>query len=417
MNSVHLAYLDLIRRPLSSAIAILSISLSVATAGTLLRLGHLAEKRYASLATSGDAIVGAKSGDIDILLGALNAEFKTSAPPGYLPLKLFESLKAAQPVRFEDGHQAEPGFIKTISPFVFAGTLDSAPAVATDETLLQRSLKLREGVWAQAPAEIVVGSLLAQKNGYRIGQVVTVEPLPPAEKTVGPEPSAETLGKPLPFKIVGLLEPTRSAWDRQAWMSLSSAHVLLSHTRLHNSIWGVDVLNYFLIELEPDGLARLEALVNDRTVGQVVYVPATKEKLQNLTGTGRNVGLLIVGLVLLMAALSLSSILITRFESLSLQLAVLRAIGYSKRELAVWLLCEALILGIVACVMGAAIDAASFPFIRDLLGSSLPSPDLVTSSVVESFPIWAAAIFATLLSVAVPIVRAYRQDVHTSLRD
>ncbi len=424
MSAFRLALLDLIRRPLSSVIALISISLSVATAGTLLRLGNLAEKRYSSLANSGDAIVGAKSGDLDILLGSSNAEFDSAKPPGYLPLKLFESLKAAQPVKFEDGHEAQPGFIKSISPFVYAGTLEGAAAVAADESLLQRPLRIREGTWATAPAELVVGSALAEKKNYKVGQVVSVDPLVPASSSVTPVSSPELLGRPLPFKIVGILYATHSAWDRQAWMSLSSAHVLLTHTRLHNSIWGVDVLNYFLVELQPSNISpnvsesfeKLQALVNDRTVGQVISVPEAKDKLQKLTGTSRDLGLLIVGLVLLMAILSLASVLITRFDSLALQFAVLRAIGYSKRELASWLLCEGLLLGAAACFLGALIDGAAFPAVRLILGNSLPPPDLVTSSIFESYPIWIGAVIATLLSVVVPIIRSYRQDVHTSLR-
>jgi putative ABC transport system permease protein len=154
--------------------------------------------------------------------------------------------------------------------------------------------------------------------------------------------------------------------------------------------------------------------VNDRTVGQVVQVESAKEKLQRLTGTGRDLGLTIVVLVLLMAALSLASILITRFESLSLQLAVLRAIGYSRAELARWLLIEGLMLGVVACVLGAVVDASAFPILRAALSTSLPLN--LPSSIFESAPIWIAALVATILSVAIPILRAYRQDVHSQLR-
>lgn len=426
MSAFRLAFLDLVRRPLSTVIAVISIALSIATAGTLLRLGVLAEKRFASMAGGVEAIVGAKSGDLEILLGALNGEFSRARPPAYLPLKLFESLKAAAPVKFEDGAQAQPSFIKIIVPFVYAGTLQdsatefhAAAVVGTDESLLaidagEHRLRLREGAWTQAPGELVLGASLA--GAFRLGQVVTVDPLIAAPPGTGPEPNAQTLGQPMPFKVVGILEPTRTAWDRQAWTSLASARVMLSHTRLRNSIWGADVLNYFLIDLEPGGAVKLEALVNDRTVGQVVDVATSRAKLQALTGSGRDVGLVVVILVLAMAVLSLASVLIARFESLSLQLAVLRAIGYSKRELTAWLLCEGLLLGLVACLLGATLDAAAFPAIRSVLGSSLPAADLVASSVFESWPIWCSALVATVLSVAIPIIRAQRQDVHASLR-
>ena len=150
----------------------------------------------------------------------------------------------------------------------------------------------------------------------------------------------------------------------------------------------------------------------------MVNVAQARERLRELTGTGRDLGLTIVALVLLMAALSLASVLITRFESLSLQLAVLRAIGYSRRELARWLLLEGLLLGAFACFIGAALDAAMFPLLRSALSTTLPTTLSSTSptSILESAPIWLAALLATVFSVAIPMVRAYRQDVHTALR-
>jgi putative ABC transport system permease protein len=419
MNAFHLAFLDLTRRPLSSMIAVVSIALSVATAGVLLRISNLAEKRYSTLATGTEAIVGAKSGDLDILLGSMNSEFSSGSQTGYLPMKLFESLRAQAPVQFEDGVKTQPGFIKSISPFVYAGTLAGAPAVGSDESIMNRNgLKLEDGTFPSNIAELAVGDSLARAQNYHVGQIVSVQPLTAAAPGTGPEPQASVLGKSLPFKIVCILAPTGSAWDRQAWITLSSAKVLLSHTRLRNSIWGTDVLNYFLIDLipQPNSFVQLQALVNDRTVGQVVHVSEAKDRLKQLTGTGRDLGLTIVGLVLLMAALSLASVLMTRFESLSLQLAVLRAIGYSKRQLSCWLLIEGLLLGVVACLIGAGVDAVALPAIREMLSTSLPSAELVSSSILESAPVWMAALVATVISVVVPIVRTYRQDVHTSLR-
>lgn len=423
MNAFRLAYLDLSRRPVSSLIAVVSIALSIATAGVLLRLSNLAEKRFSTLAVGTEAIVGAKSGDLDILLGSLNSEVTPSMQTGYLPMKLFESLRAQAPVQFEDGVKTEPGFIKTISPFVYAGFLSGAPVVGTDDSILKlNSLKIEDGDFPSNIAELAVGDALARSQNYHLGQVLNVDPLQAAPAGTGPEPDAKTLGKSLPFKIVCILSPTGSAWDRQAWMTLPSARVLLSHTRLRNSIWGNDVLSYFLINLQPSqasqpsSFVQLEALVNDRTVGQVVKVSTAEARLKELTGTGRQLGLTIVFLVLMMAVLSLASVLITRFESLALQLAVLRAIGYSKRELSLWLLTEGLMLGAAACLLGAAMDACAFPLLRSALSTSLPSADLVASSIFESAPIWWAALVATVLSVSIPIVRAYRQDVHTSLR-
>lgn len=424
MTAFRLAFLDLVRRPLSSAIVIVSIALSVAVAGVLLRLSHLAERRFSTIATGTEALVGAKSGDLDILLGALNGEVSPNDQTGYLPMKLFLSLQANAPVQFEDGAKAQPGYVRAITPFVYAGWLGGAPCVGTDDSMLKRGgVMIDEGSWPSGLGELTLGAALARQLGLQPGATVSVDPLASAPAGTGPEPAdPKVVGQPMPFHVVGVLKPTGSAWDHQAWMTLPSARVMLAHTRLKNSIWGVDVLNYYLLDLSPDvagqpsSFVQLKALINDRTVGQVVRVADARARLEQLTGTGRSLGLAIVVLVLAMAVLSLASVLITRFDSLSLQLAVLRAIGYSRTELATWLLSEGLMLGLSAAVLGALIDACVFPLVRAALGTSLPSADLVASSVFESSPIWIAALTATVLSVAIPIARAYRQDVATSLR-
>src|SRR5689334_19056388 len=99
MTSFRLAILSLIRRRTPTFIAFLAISVSVAFSGILLRLYVLSGARFSGLAKAGEAIVGAKSGGVEILLGALNLEGEY---PDFIPLKLYASLAARSGVQFED---------------------------------------------------------------------------------------------------------------------------------------------------------------------------------------------------------------------------------------------------------------------------------------------------------------------------
>ena len=108
--------------------------------------------------------------------------------------------------------------------------------------------------------------------------------------------------------------------------------------------------------------------------------------------------------------------LITRFEAMTLQLAVLRAIGYSRNVIGTWLIWEGLLLGLAGCALGALLDMSVFPVLRDLLGNALPPPELVDSSIFESLPIWALALVATVSAIFIPLIRLYRQDVHQALK-
>ena len=109
--------------------------MSVACGGILLRLYQLSESRFSSLGRGGDAVVGAKAGGIEILLGSLNGE---GAFPGFLPYKLFESLRAQQKVQFEDGQTSQPNYIRAIIPFVYFAHYNGARVVGTDEVFFKR---------------------------------------------------------------------------------------------------------------------------------------------------------------------------------------------------------------------------------------------------------------------------------------
>ena len=417
MTSFRLALLNLLRHRMPTVITVLSTAIAIACSGILLRLNLLSESRFSAMGAGGDAIVGAKAGGIEILLGALNAEGKY---PGYLPMKLFESLRAEQTVKFEDGAQAKPNFIKSVIPIVVFGHFNENWVVGTDETFMFRprsedSPKLHDGSWAADANQVVVGSRVAAKSGLKVGDTLRYTPWL-ASSSITAEGVLQEL------KVTGVLEPTHSSWDRELFTNLTTAQAALASPELRptlnrESIWGNQVLSYFLVYLEPNGFSGLEALINRRTVGQAVLVTEQRERLADLTGTGKNLGIFVTVLILLLSGLSVSAMLITRFEAMSPQLAVLRAIGYKKKQLGAWLLWEGFLLGVGACLIGAVLDAAGFPLMRAALGSALPSSEIVQSSIFFSAPIWITAIAFTILSVLVPLWRVYRQDVHAALRN
>lgn len=408
MSPFKLALLNLSRRKTPTLIAITAIAIAVACSGILLRLNILAESRFTGFGKGGDAVIGAKSGGIEIVTSALNGE---GSYPGFLPMRLFETLRAEQVVRFEDGTASKPSYIRLIIPFLYFAKAGDFRIVGTDETFLQRPqepLQFSEGQWARNKDEVVIGSVMAQKENLKIGDTVV------AKAWLGDKVFASELRN---LKVVGILNSTQSAWDRMAFTNLATAHEVLKKVDLTPvSIWGADVLNYFLVYLHPNGYEPLAALVNSRTVGQVVLVQKEIARLSELVGVGQNLGLFVTILVLALGGLSVTSMLITRFDAMSIQLAVLRAIGYKKNEIGRWLLWEGFLLGLAACILGLILDAVGFPFVRSLLEDSLPSADIVGSSVLQSYPIWITALCATILSVFVPLYRVYHQDVHFSLR-
>jgi putative ABC transport system permease protein len=405
----RLATLSLLRRPLSTLIAIVSIAISVACSGILLKLYLLSGSRFDSMGRGGQAIVGAKAGGIEILLGSLNGEGEY---PGFFPDKLFLSLRHQAPVTFEDGVISKPNFVRSVIPILYFGKFHEFRAIGTDESFFHRpdagdSLPFTQGGEAQTDSEIALGSEVAQSESLKVGDTLSVK------DWVSEAPSFTATE----FKVSGILAPTSTVWDRSLFARISIAQKIVAKSPLgERSIWGPQVLNYFLAYLEPGGFAQLSSLINKRTVAQAVVVETEKARLENLTGTGRKLGMVIVVFVLVLGGLSIAGLMLTRFEAMSLQIAVLRAIGYSNSEVGRWLLLEGLLLGLVACVIGAVLDASLFPLIREALGQALPNEMVKPLSLFSSSPVWLASLFATVLAVLIPLGRVVRQDVHSSLR-
>lgn len=410
MSPIRLAWLNLTRRRVPTLIALVAIALSVATSGVLFRLYLLSGARFSTMAGGVDAVVGAKAGGIDILLGSLNAE---GPYPGFLPYKLFQSLRERRSVVFEDGASSATTGLSAAVPFLYFGKHEGCRIAGTDETFLQtlgaRGAAALDGRWARASGETVIGAALARARGRRVGDVIR------GTSWTGNNPAAPA--RSFDLKVVGILRPTGAVWDQMLFASVEQAQAVLAQADLSSqSNWRADVLNYFLIDLPAEGLPGLHALIDRRTVGQVVDVAAEKRHLLELTGAGRRIGFLVSALILLLGGLSVAAMMATRFDAMTVQLAVLRAIGYGRCEVALWLIGEGVILGCVACLLGGLGDALVFPWLRSALGPALPSAEQIACPVFRSAPVWASAVLATVLAVFVPLFRLYRQDIHSSLR-
>ncbi len=415
MSSIRLAWLSLIRRPLSTTLALAAIALAVGGCGVLLRLYQLEQNRFSTIARGSDAIIGAKADGLDILLGALDAEGKY---PGFLPYKLFETMQARASVRFEDGADVNQNYLKQVTPFLYCAKAGRFRVVATDSTIFSwpnYSLTFASGRFIDEPDQpghVVLGAVVARRMNLKIGDTVDLTPWVGNTKTPVPQ-----MGQS--FTVSGVLNSTHSSWDRLLFTTIADGQKLIANepSLSQHSIWGNNVLNYMLVDLPADGYGPIQNLINKRTVGQVVFTRAEKKHLRELTGTGQSIGTMISILVILLGGLAVASMLVARFDAMGVQLAVLRALGYSRFQVALALLSEGFLLGVAACAIGSMIDMATFPMMRWVLGSALPSPDIVSSTIWQSAPVWLAAVLATTASVFLPVIKLYNQDIHTSLRN
>jgi len=90
------------------------------------------------------------------------------------------------------------------------------------------------------------------------------------------------------------------------------------------------------------------------------------------------------------------------------EIGVLKTFGFSGTRVLALVLTEALLLFVLAAVVGLAAAAAAFPFLGRFVGiATLPVPVMLTGL--------AFAVGAALLSAAIPAFRAQRLNVITAL--
>jgi len=408
MTPLRLALLDLIRKKTSTVIVIISVSVCVAAGGLFLRLSIMSGTRFATLVEGPNAVIGAKAGGIELLLGSLNQE---GPYPDFIPGGLYQTLK--QRIQFDDGSVYDPAGVRHIVPLVIFAQFGKYRVLGTDQEFFMQpnapdSPRLLRGEWFGPGEEIIVGSEVARMNDIRVGDTLTAQ-----SWTSRNQKNAS----PIRMRVTGVFEAGNSSWNRTCFSSIAEAN------RVFNNLIGpststaaFDQLHYLLVYTRLGGFRSIATLINRRSVAELISVPEQKAHLENLTGTGIRLGVSVSFLILLLAGLSVTGVMVSRFDGMRMQMAVLKALGFTSSEMSRWLLWEGTILGFTSCILGATTDAAVFPLLLSLLGSALPSPDVVPSHIYYSAPFWIATLFGTTLAVIIPLFQLSRQDAHSLLK-
>ncbi len=410
-KSFLLAWLHIRRKWGSALIAVIAIALSAFCGNLLYKLNLISQSRLQKLDLSYEAVVGAKAGGIEILMNSLGGE---GPLPDYVPWKLFQSLKVRQPVHFEDGVNADPQFIETITPIVFfAQTISEKKnrILATDSSFWSHSPKpwhFKEGQAPQLEGEIAVGSQFAIDHNLRLGDTLKSESWLPENVKTKIE---------INLRVSGILAPTELFWDSIGITDLSTAQKIFAQQPRLAESWGPDVLHYFLIQLKPHGWQSLQTLINQRTVTQAIRVEDETQKLKSLLGTSEEIGWGFEFLILLLAGLSVGVTLAFRFRSLESQVAILRALGTSRFEVRAWLLFEGLLIGGFSILLSTLFEALLFPILWSHLHESLPAFGLQQFVLSESALVWLMTAFMTLGMSGIAIIWLERKPILNSLRE
>ena len=191
MIGLALAYLR--DRPLTTALNVLLLTISVAMLILLLQLGNQASERFERDARGVDLVVGAKGSPLQLILSSV---FHVDQPTGNVPYSSLALLRR------------DPAVARAV-PLALGDNFRGYRIVGTDESFADLyNTEIAQGRSFDEPLEAVFGASVGAQTGAKLGQLFV------GSHGLQEDEGGDQGHDHAPFEVVGILEPTGTVVDR-----------------------------------------------------------------------------------------------------------------------------------------------------------------------------------------------------------
>lgn len=379
-----------------------SLAVTVSIGGILIELSRSALEGVGRIDPSIDIVIGPKSSGLEIILDGLHFIGQS------LDLISYDSINSIV-IEVRPRH---------LIPITYFADLQGTPVVGTDQRFYSRHPSMPpprvvEGEWFKGLREVVLGAKAAERLKLRPGDLCLI-PSVPLEPGADPVWIKE-------FKVVGILNPMNHSGDWVAYVSIQNAwefHKIAYARGLMHPLKKGNGVSYLLLTLDPyrkkEQQQALYDLVHNRGGEQLIDVNQELLFLQRFLGQGR-IAVSVVAFFLVTLSASIACLLFTeRFETLKLDLAILRAFGYSRWTIGRMILWEGFLLTGGGIFIGIGLQLFGTEMIPRfwnptwLAELSWNNPWVLT--------LWGGTFTVALLSTLLPLLRLYRWNAHDALK-
>ncbi|MDP2416437.1 MAG: ABC transporter permease [Hydrogenophaga sp.] len=396
MNVFTLSWRYLWSRPLATVLNLLLLALGLASMAFVLIARDQVDRAFERDLAGIDLVVGAKGSPMQLILAGV---FHLDVPPGNIALADVQQLQqhpqVAQLIPLSLGDN--------VAGFRIVGTTAAYPA--------HYGATLASGSLWQEPMQAVLGAQVAARTGLQLGQGFVGAHGLGAGGTVHAEAA---------YSVTGVLKPCGCVLDRLVLTATESVW------KVHDDMHATDDMDdedraalaadreitlALITYSTPLAAVGFPRFVNDSTAMQAAAPAVEITRLLSMVGVGTRVfqGL---GVVLLgVAALSVFIALWSAVRERRADLAMLRMLGASPLQVGALLLCEALWLATLACVLGL---LAAHGLVALLGGMLVAEQSLaITGWQWVHTEVWVPvlALGVALLAAGLPALSAYRLDV------
>lgn len=409
MILLSVAWHSLLNRKKTVILTFLSLTISIVV---LLSIEHIrlqAKESFSRTISGVDLIVGAPSGQLNLLLYSI---FRMGSPGNnihYTSFTMLEKQKRVEwaiPISLGDSHRG----------FRVIGTNNSY--FAHYQYGKKQPLKFENGREFSSLFEVVIGKDVAKKLNYNVGDKIII--------SHGIGNTSFTQHKQAPFVISGILAPTGTPVDKSVHVSLGAIEAIhLSPASLKILVDNSEAtppkpksITAVMLKLKSKfstfGLQReINNYPTDRLMAILPGVAMTE--LWSLMATFENLLRVIAILVLISSLFGLSTMLLASMNERKTEIAVLRVLGASPITLTLLILLESIILVSLAITMSILIlTLALFSFeawLATEFGLFLSHNIFTVELMILISMIYAATLVMSLL----PGIEAYKHALHSQL--
>ena len=343
-----LAYKSLLNRRASVLLTLLTIAISVMLLLSIERVRVDAKSSFSNTISGTDLIVGARTGDIQLLLSSVFRIGHTNngvSWQSYQYITKQRGVKWSIPISLGDSHKGQAVLGTTLDYFKHYRFAKKQP------------LAFEQGQAFSSINEVVIGSEVASKLAYKIGDEIVI--------SHGMGNTSFHHHDDNPFKVVGILKPTGTPVDKTLHVPLAaielihggghhdhddhhdhSSHALIGHPKQITAfLMGFDSPLYTLQIRRNINQYKQEPLL-------AIMPTVTLKELWEMLAIIEKILLLFSFVVVIISLLGMLTTLLANLNQRRRELAILRSVGARPWQLFSLISMESLLTTFLGCLIG-----------------------------------------------------------------
>lgn len=384
MNSLKMAWRNMLNKPLSMFLSLLLIAVSIASVNVVVEVNDSLQKQVRNNTHDVDMVVGAKGSPLQILLSTL---MFIDNPTGNINKEIYLEYK-------------DNPLVKDAAPIAVGDNYKGYKIVGTDKSIANFfDFKIDEGKLVLGKNSLLVGAGVAKKLGISVGDEIHASH---GSKEEGKVHNHAHL------HVVGILKEQGNIADQLIFTHLKTVW------DAHHGIAGADeeITALWLKFRSPLGMVQFPRIINKKDNLMVALPEIEMNRLMKITGSGVSFLKYFAYLLLFISAFSLFLHLMNQVSLRKKDIAIFRQYGIRKSKGIELVLLEALLVSFGGFLLAWALSKLSFNLINDITAEQYKQAlTMVPIFSTTELILLLGTILMALLASVWPLVVANKTDV------